>query len=154
MNPTGQPFGFDAQPPNSDARAREEVNVPAILLLVVGGLLAAYSLYGVANNLLGSNQKMIDAFNDNPQLAQYSGLATTMSRFGVVFSLFFLGVSGFIIWAALQMRQLKMWTVSFIASILAMIPCFTSCCCLVGLPIGIYALVVLNKPEVKSAFTS
>jgi amino acid transporter len=90
MNPTGQPFGFDAQPPNSDARAREEVNVPAILLLVVGGLLAAYSLYGVANNLLGSNQKMIDAFNDNPQLAQYSGLATTMSRFGVVFSLFFL----------------------------------------------------------------
>jgi hypothetical protein len=47
-----------------------------------------------------------------------------------------------------------MWTVSFIASILAMIPCFTSCCCLVGLPIGIYALVVLNKPEVKSAFTS
>jgi hypothetical protein len=37
------------------------------------------------------------------------------------------------------------------ASIIAMIPC-VSPCCLLGLPIGIWALVVLMKPEVKSAF--
>ena len=38
------------------------------------------------------------------------------------------------------------------ASILAVVPC-VSPCCLVGLPIGIWALVVLSKPEVKSQFT-
>ena len=37
------------------------------------------------------------------------------------------------------------------ASILAMIPCLSPCC-LIGLPIGIWALVILMKPEVKAAF--
>jgi hypothetical protein len=37
------------------------------------------------------------------------------------------------------------------ASIIAIIPCFGPCCCL-GIPVGIWALVVINKPEVKSAF--
>ena len=32
-----------------------------------------------------------------------------------------------------------------------MVPCISPCC-LVGLPIGIWALVVLNKPEVKGSF--
>jgi hypothetical protein len=36
------------------------------------------------------------------------------------------------------------------AVIVAMLPC--QCCCLLGLPFGIWALVVLNKPEVKSQF--
>jgi hypothetical protein len=34
-----------------------------------------------------------------------------------------------------------------------MIPCISPCC-LLGLPIGIWALVVLLKPEVKAAFTA
>jgi hypothetical protein len=37
-----------------------------------------------------------------------------------------------------------------VASVVAMLPC--QCCCLFGLPFGIWALVVLNKPEVKSHF--
>jgi hypothetical protein len=37
------------------------------------------------------------------------------------------------------------------AAIVALIPCFSPCC-LIGLPIGIWALVVLSKPEVKSQF--
>ena len=37
------------------------------------------------------------------------------------------------------------------ATIIAMVPCISPCC-LVGLPIGIWALVVLMKPEVKAAF--
>jgi hypothetical protein len=37
-------------------------------------------------------------------------------------------------------------------SILAMIPCFA--CCLVGLPIGIWALTVIHRTEVTAAFAS
>lgn len=51
------------------------------------------------------------------------------------------------------MKQLQKWTLAVTASILAMIPCLGPCC-LIGIPIGIWALVVLFKPEVKSAFTS
>jgi hypothetical protein len=39
------------------------------------------------------------------------------------------------------------------SSILALAPC-VSPCCVVGLPIGIWSLVVLSQPEVKSAFLS
>jgi len=35
-------------------------------------------------------------------------------------------------------------------AVVAMLPC--QCCCLLGLPAGIWALVVLNKPEVNSQF--
>ena len=35
-------------------------------------------------------------------------------------------------------------------TIVSMLPC--SCCWTLGLPFGIWALVVLNQPEVKDAF--
>jgi hypothetical protein len=37
------------------------------------------------------------------------------------------------------------------ASIVAMIPCVSPCCC-IGLPVGIWALVVLSKGDVKDHF--
>jgi len=36
-------------------------------------------------------------------------------------------------------------------SIVAMVPC--NICCLLGLPFGIWALVVIVRPEVKDAFS-
>jgi len=53
--------------------------------------------------------------------------------------------------AALKMRRLENHSLAMAASVIAMLPC-VSPCCLVGLPIGIWALVVLSKPEVRSAF--
>jgi hypothetical protein len=38
-----------------------------------------------------------------------------------------------------------------VAAILAMVPCLTPCCFL-GLPVGIWALVVLNRAKIKSEF--
>jgi len=51
----------------------------------------------------------------------------------------------------LKMKKLENYGLAMTASILAMIPCLSPCC-LIGLPIGIWAVVVLSKPEVKSAF--
>jgi ABC-type proline/glycine betaine transport system permease subunit len=52
------------------------------------------------------------------------------------------------------MRKLKSYSFAMAMLILNMIPCCNSCCCLVGLPIGIWGLTVLMKPEVKRAFQS
>ena len=49
-------------------------------------------------------------------------------------------------------KKLESYTFAIIATIIAMVPCISPCC-IVGLPIGIWALVVLNKPEVKGAFS-
>jgi presenilin-like A22 family membrane protease len=53
---------------------------------------------------------------------------------------------------ASKMQLLQNHQFAFVTSILAMVPC-VSPCCLFGLPFGIWALVVLNRPEVKSQFT-
>ena len=60
-------------------------------------------------------------------------------------------VAAFIIFAALKMRELRQWELCLAASIVAMIQCISPCC-IIGLPIGIWALVVLLRPEIKEAF--
>lgn len=39
-------------------------------------------------------------------------------------------------------------------SVLAMIPCTVGCCCLLGLPAGIWGLVVLSRPDVRAAIAA
>jgi hypothetical protein len=57
-----------------------------------------------------------------------------------------------LVWiGASKMAALKHHGFALTASIIAMLPC--SICCIIGLPFGIWALVALNKPEVKSHFT-
>jgi len=51
-----------------------------------------------------------------------------------------------------KMRKLESYQFSMTAAIVAMIPCISPCCFL-GLPLGIWALTVLNRPEVKSHFS-
>src|SRR5262249_52432082 len=58
---------------------------------------------------------------------------------------------GFIIFGALKMMKLQSWGIALAASILAIIPCTSPCCC-TGLPIGIWAIVVLVNSDVKAAF--
>ena len=60
-------------------------------------------------------------------------------------------VSVVILLGAMKMKKLESYGLAMAASIIAMIPCLSPCC-LLGLPIGIWAVVVLSKPEVKSAF--
>jgi hypothetical protein len=49
------------------------------------------------------------------------------------------------------MKRLENHGMSMAAAIIAMVPCISPCC-LIGLPIGIWALTVLNDPSVKAAF--
>ena len=50
-----------------------------------------------------------------------------------------------------KMMKLEHRGLAYAASILAMIPCISPCCIL-GLPFGIWSLVVLADNDVKSAF--
>jgi hypothetical protein len=69
----------------------------------------------------------------------------------VIFSIIGMLVSGLILIGGFKMKKLENYTLAMTASIVAMIPCISPCC-LAGLPIGIWALVILSKPEVKSSF--
>ena len=52
--------------------------------------------------------------------------------------------------AGLKMKQLKLYPLAVIASILAMLPCHAGF--VIGLPIGIWSLVVLFRVEIREAF--
>ena len=71
--------------------------------------------------------------------------------FGIGSSLVGILIAAFVIFAALKMKELRQWSLAVAASVLALIPCISPCC-IVGLPIGIWSLIVLTKPEIKAAF--
>jgi hypothetical protein len=54
------------------------------------------------------------------------------------------------LYAGWQMRQLQSWGLSVAGTVAAMLPC--SICCILGLPMGIWALIVLLDNEVKQRF--
>jgi hypothetical protein len=125
--------------------AAEQVNGPAIGLIVtaiLGGLLQVGSLI---THLVGASFLAAGRMPNNPWASMFSG------KVGVVTSVVGLILSLVILIGALKMKKLESYGFAMAATIIAMIPCFSPCC-LLGLPIGIWALVVLLKPEVKAAF--
>ncbi len=59
----------------------------------------------------------------------------------------------FVLIGAIKMKNLSGYGLAMTAAIVAMIPCISPCC-LLGLPLGIWALLVLADPSVKAAFRS
>ncbi len=126
--------------------AVDEVSGPATGLMITAILGAMVQAVGLLVNIFGA------------------GLATTMSQdaeeqmmqmlsggIGIVSGIIALLLAGLILYAALQMKKLESWGLAMGGSILAMVPCLSPCC-FVGLPVGIWCLVVLTKDHVKTAF--
>ncbi|MBN9689984.1 MAG: DUF4339 domain-containing protein [Verrucomicrobia bacterium] len=57
---------------------------------------------------------------------------------------------GVVIAGSLKMMRLENWGLALTAGILSMLPC--TCCCCIGIPIGVWAVIVLNQAEVKKSF--
>jgi hypothetical protein len=133
--------------------ARQMVAGPAIALMVAGGLGVAGGLFALVFQVLG-----VGAGLHQPPFAQPPfgppadpAAATVYTVSQVVGSLFGIGWSVFVLYGAYSMYKLQSYSLAMAGSIMGMIPCH-SCCCL-GLPFGIWSLVILNRPEVKDAFS-
>jgi hypothetical protein len=59
-----------------------------------------------------------------------------------------------ILLGGIKLMNLSGTALPVISSILAMIPCTSGCCCILGLPVGIWALVAMGRPDVKAAFAA
>jgi hypothetical protein len=137
----------------STGNAEAMVSGPATALMVVGIICALAAIWTVLSNVLGLG---VGAFAPNrggggmpPQMQQW--VQMTSGGVGVFLGVLGLAVSGFIIFASTKMKKLESYGMVMTATIVSMVPCISPCCC-VGLPIGIWVLIVLCKPEVKSAF--
>ena len=128
--------------------ATDLVNGPGIGLIVSGALYALLAVFRFVVAVVGFGISAGSSMG-NAELDKIMAMSGTLS---VVLGVLTLLLAGVILWGGIQMRRFRSYGLCMTAAILAMIPC-TVPCCVVGLPIGIWALVVLSKPEVKSQFT-
>lgn len=137
-------------------RAASAVKGPAIALLLIGVLGILFSLAGLAAKPRMMEAILIAAQNANVQMPQEQidrfraeqarGIgAGDYAQVGLSLVLYALVIAG-----ALKMQQLENWGLALAAAIIAMLPC--TCCCCAGIFVGIWAVIVLNRPEVKASF--
>ena len=130
--------------------ALSAVKGPAIALMVtaiLGLLLVALSLAMHAMGMAGSQAQIP---NMDPQMQKW--LTMFSGSLGILLNVIAGTVGVVVLMGALKMQSLQNYQFAYTAAILAMIPC-VSPCCLFGIPFGIWAIVVLNKPEIKSQFS-
>jgi hypothetical protein len=122
---------------------------PGIALMVIGilGIVLGVLILGLSM-VAGSLIAMQPA---GPRGPDGGAMAVNMAS-NVASSIGSIALGAVLTYGGLQMKNLRSKGWARAASIIAMVPCLT--CCLYGLPIGIWATVVLNKPEVASAFDS
>ena len=131
--PAPQPFT------GADPIAASRVAGPATALIVYGALGIAAQLFGLVGNLV----QMGGQGQAEMPLMFSSGVTVVSAIIGAVLHVV-------VIVGGVKMKNLDSYAFAMAASIIAMLPC--SCCCPVGLPLGIWSLVVLSDGGVKAAF--
>ena len=147
-NPYQSPLGEYRAPIGlADPFAMNRVAGPATALLVtacIGILIGVVFMgFGVIELFAGP------AFAPQPQ--QDFFFIEANAGFSIGRGLLELAMSILVFIGALKMKRLESYSFSMASAILALIPC-TSPCCLLGIPFGIWALVVLSDGNVKMAF--
>ncbi|MCS7089487.1 MAG: DUF4339 domain-containing protein [Verrucomicrobiota bacterium] len=128
--------------------AKDRVYGPAVGLLVTAGFGALANVLAVFWYVMG--MPFVDWHGEaNARLAE--AVSRLSSSLGIMSAVLGLGVAALVAYGAVEMMKLRSFGWAMAASILAIVPC-TSPCCLLGVPIGIWALMVLYRPEVQVAF--
>jgi serine/threonine protein kinase len=137
---TGRNLRSFTPPPTSGLDdARRQAKGPAIGLIVAGAL--NWVLFTLVFIVLGLKTTGAMAHRTQAAIAVVIVLLAFLAMF----------LSGFVIYAGLKMLRQERWGACLTASILAMIVAPGN---IIGLPIGIWALVVLTRREVRDAFAA
>jgi hypothetical protein len=135
-----------------------KVKGPAIALIVAAGIGMLLQLYGIVNSLISLGASS-GALQGAAQMQQVEGIDPQMLMnmvkgfgvAGIIIGIVALAIGAVIIFGATKMMKLESRGLAMTSAVLAMIPCISPCC-LLGIPFGIWAIVVMNSPEVKSVY--
>jgi hypothetical protein len=121
-------------------------------MIVVAGLDVAFALVMLCLNILGMSwlrmsETMPGRWGD--EVAE----DIMMGGFGIMLCIVGILIDAVIILGANKMRNLDSYGFAVAASILSVIPCLSSPCFVLGMPFGIWALVVLMNEDVRNAFS-
>lgn len=133
--------------------AEEKVNMPGTVLMIVGILTILGNLINLAWTLVSLIPSLIDALNYGADalMAFVLGAGITLVT-QAISSGIGLFVGALAAYAGTKLKSLQSPGVVYAGAILSMIPCCAGGCCCLGLPAGIWVLVVMQDEEVKAAF--
>jgi hypothetical protein len=136
-------------PPPIDDSSGEAAKAPAIALIVYNSILVCLGLMAV---LFSSAMHAFwdEVAKEDPKMRQVaeiykSGWFTMLAAVEVVLAI--VAIVG-----AVRMLQRRTYVLAVVATILTMVNPAASCCCVIGIGLGIWALVVLMRDEVQRAF--
>lgn len=154
--PATSPQTGSGVPVADPERARRLLQGPSLALLLMGtvGLVITLSGFVARDWLIDALVRATSTLPATVPADQLGLWKTELSRnlglrdyarglAGVV-------INGVMIAGALAMRRLENRNLALAAATFALIPC--QCCCCVSIPFGIWALLMLNRPEVKQSF--
>ncbi|HWD92882.1 MAG TPA: hypothetical protein VG938_11105 [Verrucomicrobiae bacterium] len=144
------PMAMPGAPGSRDA-ALQAVKGPAIALIVTASLGVVLYLFRGLAMLIGGGAMFQRNLPANIPPEMRSIMQNMQGTVGIAVCLLIVVVNAFVLLGAIKMLRLQSRSLAIAAAIVAMIPC-AGCCCILGIPFGIWALVVLNKSEVKSQF--
>ncbi len=137
-----------------DPAVQSKVKAPAIALLVLAALGEAASLVGLASSAVSSAmfgdvlQQMRERGEEIPPFLE--DMLSGSSTLGLPLAIFNLCLWPLVAFGAIRMMQLRSRGLCIAAAVAAMIP--TQCCCGLGIAFGIWALLTLNRDDVRAAF--
>lgn len=146
-------MGFEYTPPPNVAAVASKVKAPAIALIIVSGLNILSLLVGLALQVIGVGMGTQIPPGAPPEAERLIQLLS--GGIGILIYVFGIAVSAFVLFASFRMMNFQGWGMALAASILAITclmpwPCF--CCLPLGMPFGIWSIVVLSSADVKAAF--
>ncbi|GAA5509449.1 hypothetical protein [Novipirellula caenicola] len=135
------------QGPGNATNAADAVSAPAISLIVVSLICILCLLIALGVDAFLVFSGMADRLQENN--AGFS--KETQIKVRVIGSLVLIAINSFILFTAIRMKSLRSYPLALTGAILAAIPCISPCY-FIGIPFGIWATIVLMRPEVKQAF--
>jgi uncharacterized protein DUF4339 len=155
--PPGIAPPLGAMPGGRDAAAGK-VTVPAIGLIVSSSICILEALYDLIQlpSAAAKMQQVESQFQDNPQMQQFiekfGSFASGPFAYGTAILQIVIAI--LILVGAIKMKSLRSYEFAYAAAILSVIPCINPCCAwFLTLIFGIWAMIVLAKPDVKSQFS-
>lgn len=154
-------------------QAKSKTQFPGILLIIMGvltlllaGFYLVVSMPDFQKSFESSIQQRIEAIEKDAQLpaeqkkAQADGMKKVLEAFertlpnlpiyGVIS-----GVSGLLmILGGVKFMSLGSKALVIIASILTFTPFTAGCCCVIGIPVGIWVLIALNNQTVRDGYAA
>lgn len=128
----------------NDSTSREQalraVKAPAIALVIYAAVAETLTLVSLLWQMI-AQESFENAMAQQPEWARKMSFAL---------SIIVLVLIPIVLIGGLKMMKLQSHGLALAAAIVAMLP--LTCCCVFGLPIGVWALIVLLRADVKAGF--